>query len=170
MTPNRHTREIVADGEAEDLLPSGDRPPDHVLVDRERRAYLADAVLVLPERLRAVVIGYFYEERPMLELAAELGVTESRVSQLRAEALIRDGLNAHLDPDTLPAEPRPRWPPGQAPGRLPRGHRRLLRLPGPARRGPTAPARTDRRGGHAGTRSRLNRRSGNGFARSVATE
>jgi RNA polymerase sigma factor for flagellar operon FliA len=100
---------IVADGEAEDLLPSGDRPPDHVLVDRERRAYLADAVLALPERLRAVVIGYFYEERPMLELAAELGVTESRVSQLRAEALIllRDGLNAHLDPDTLPAEPRP---------------------------------------------------------------
>jgi RNA polymerase sigma factor FliA len=100
---------IVADGEADDLLPSGDRAPDHVLVDRERRAYLADAVLALPERLRAVVIGYFFEERPMLEIAAELGVTESRVSQLRAEALIllRDGLNAHLDPDTLPAEPRP---------------------------------------------------------------
>ena len=35
---------------------------------------------------------------------------ESIVSQLRAEALIllRDGLNAHLDPDTLPAEPRPK--------------------------------------------------------------
>ena len=45
----------------------------------------------------------------MLEIADELGVTESRVSQLRAEALIllRDGLNAHLDPDHLPAEPRP---------------------------------------------------------------
>jgi RNA polymerase sigma factor for flagellar operon FliA len=100
---------IVAEGEGDGLLPSGDRAPDHVLVDRERRAYLADAVLALPERLRAVVIGYFYEERPMLEIAAELGVTESRVSQLRAEALIllRDGLNAHLDPDTLPAESRP---------------------------------------------------------------
>jgi RNA polymerase sigma factor FliA len=99
---------IVADGETGDLLPSGDRAPDHVLVDRERRAYLSDAVLALPERLRTVVIGYFYEERPMLEIAAELGVTESRVSQLRAEALIllRDGLNAHLDPDTLPAAPR----------------------------------------------------------------
>jgi RNA polymerase sigma factor for flagellar operon FliA len=99
----------VADGDADDLLPSGDRAPDHVLVDRERRAYLSDAVLALPERLRAVVIGYFFQERPMLEIAAELGVTESRVSQLRAEALIllRDGLNAHLDPDTLPAEPRP---------------------------------------------------------------
>ena len=32
---------IVADGEADDLLPSGDRAPDHVLVDRERPAYLA---------------------------------------------------------------------------------------------------------------------------------
>jgi RNA polymerase sigma factor FliA len=100
---------IVADGDADDLLPSGDHAPDHVLVDRERRAYLSDAVLALPERLRAVVIGYFFQERPMLEIAAELGVTESRVSQLRAEALIllRDGLNALLDPDTLPAEPRP---------------------------------------------------------------
>jgi len=65
-------------------------------------------VLALPERLRAVVVGYFYKERPMLEIAAELGVTESRVSQLRAEALIllRDGLNAHLDPDTVPPSPR----------------------------------------------------------------
>ena len=35
---------IVADGEAGDLLPSADRAPDHVLVDRERRAYLSDAV------------------------------------------------------------------------------------------------------------------------------
>ena len=161
---------IVADGEAEDLLPSGDRPPDHVQVDRERRAYLADAVLALPERLRAVVIGYFYEERPMLELAAELGVTESRVSQPPGRG-----------PDPAPRRPqRPpgpghppgrapaRGPPGQAPGRLPRGHRRLLRLPGPARRRPAAPARTGRRGGHAGTRARLNRRSGNGFACSAA--
>jgi RNA polymerase sigma factor for flagellar operon FliA len=100
---------IVADGDADDLLPSGERGPDHVLVDRERRAYLSDAVLALPERLRAVVIGYFYQERPMLEIAAQLGVTESRISQLRAEALIllRDGLNAHLDADALPAEPRP---------------------------------------------------------------
>ena len=100
---------IVAEGAADDLLPSGDHGPDQLLVDRERRAYLTDAVLALPERLRAVVIGHFYEERPMLEIAAELGVTESRVSQLRAESLIllRDGLNAHLDPDTLPPAPRP---------------------------------------------------------------
>jgi Sigma-70, region 4 len=116
-------------------------------------------VLALPERLRAVVIGYFYQERPMLEIAAELGVTESRVSQLRAEALIllRDGLDAHLDPGTLPAEP---W----REGRLPHRHRRLLGLPGPPRRGPAVPARAGRRGGLAGARLGLNRRSGKGFA------
>jgi RNA polymerase sigma factor for flagellar operon FliA len=136
---------VVADGEADDLPPSGDRGPDHVLVDRERPAYLSDAVLALPERLRAVVIGYFYQERPMLEIAAELGVTESRVSQLRAEVLIllRDGLNAHLDPDTFRPSPGPRaaWPSAGPP---PRRHRRLLGLPGPPRRGPAIPARAGR--------------------------
>jgi RNA polymerase sigma factor for flagellar operon FliA len=47
-----------------------------------------------------VITGCFFEERPMVQIAAELGVTESRVSQLRAEALVllKDGLNTHLDP------------------------------------------------------------------------
>jgi DNA-directed RNA polymerase specialized sigma subunit len=71
----RHAATRIRGALLDDLLPSGDRGPDHVLVDRERRANLSDAVLALPERLRAVVIGYFYQERPMLEIAAELGVT-----------------------------------------------------------------------------------------------
>ena len=47
-------------------------------------------------RLRRVVEAYFFEERLMQSIAAELGVTESRVSQLRAEALVllRDGINS----------------------------------------------------------------------------
>jgi RNA polymerase sigma factor FliA len=100
---------IVTDGEVEDLLPAAAETPDQVLVQREQLAYLVDAVASLPERLRHVVTGYFFEERPMQEIAAELGVTESRVSQLRSEALdlLRDGMNAHLDPDVLAAEPRP---------------------------------------------------------------
>lgn len=99
---------IVEQG-GEELLPTGGEPPEAVLLDRERRAYLVDAVLALPERLHQVVTGYFFEERPMHRIADELGVTESRVSQLRAEALalIRDGLNANLDPEALPPEPRP---------------------------------------------------------------
>src|SRR6266540_1428516 len=97
---------IVEQGE--ELLPTGEAPPEAVLLDRERRAYLVDAVLALPERLRQVVRGYFFEERPMHEIADELGVTESRVSQLRTEALalIRDGLTANLDPEALPPEAR----------------------------------------------------------------
>lgn len=40
----------------------------------------------------------------MRELAADLGVTESRISQMRAEALkmLRDGLNAQLSPEMVP--------------------------------------------------------------------
>ncbi|HEV8651055.1 MAG TPA: sigma-70 family RNA polymerase sigma factor [Actinomycetes bacterium] len=100
---------IAAEGDAEGLLPADGETPDQVLLDRERLAYLADAVVALPERLRLVVTAYFLEERPVLEIAAELGVTESRVSQLRSEALVllKDGLNAHLDPGTLPPEPQP---------------------------------------------------------------
>jgi RNA polymerase sigma factor FliA len=100
---------IVEQG-SEELLPGGDAPPESVLLDRERRAYLVDAVAALPERLRRVITAYFFQERPMHRIADDLHVTESRVSQLRAEALalIRDGLNANLDPDRLPPEPRPR--------------------------------------------------------------
>src|SRR6266511_3985191 len=99
---------IVEQG-GDDLLPTSDDPPETVLLDRERRAYLMDAVMALPERLRRVVVDSFFAERPMHEIAAELGVTESRISQLRAEALtlLRNGLNAHLAPDALPPEPRP---------------------------------------------------------------
>lgn len=61
--------------------------PAEQLEQREMTAYVRDAVANLPERLRRVVVGYFLEERPMAELAAELGVTESRISHMRSEAL-----------------------------------------------------------------------------------
>jgi RNA polymerase sigma factor for flagellar operon FliA len=85
---------------AEDMVTEPGAGPEELLIRRERLGYLRHAIEVLPERLRAVIVGYFFEERPMARIAAELGVTESRVSQLRAEALtlLKDGLNAHLDP------------------------------------------------------------------------
>jgi RNA polymerase sigma factor for flagellar operon FliA len=85
---------------ADDMVIERSPGPEEVLLRRERLGYLRDAVDVLPPRLRAVIVGYFFEERPMAQIADELGVTESRVSQLRAEALglLRDGLNTHLDP------------------------------------------------------------------------
>lgn len=100
---------LVLEGDAESFLAAGDESPEEAMVSRERRAYLTDAVAALPDRLRRVVIGYFFEERSMQDLADELGVSESRVSQLRAEALLllKDGINAQLDPDTVTTEVRP---------------------------------------------------------------
>lgn len=83
--------------------------PEQALEHAELLTYLSEAVAELPERLRRVVEGYFLAEQPMAELAAELGVTESRISQLRAEAmvLLRDALNSQLDPALVPAHSRP---------------------------------------------------------------
>ncbi|MBW6438565.1 sigma-70 family RNA polymerase sigma factor [Actinoplanes hulinensis] len=85
---------------ADDIVTEPGAGPEEMLLRRERFGYLRHAVEALPERLRTVVQGYFFEERPMVQIAADLGVSESRVSQLRAEALVllRDGLNTHLDP------------------------------------------------------------------------
>ena len=72
--------------------------PEELIVDRERIGYLHDAIDNLPARLKTVVEAYYFHNRPMAELAEELGVTESRISQMRAEAtaLLRDGMNAAL--------------------------------------------------------------------------
>jgi RNA polymerase sigma factor for flagellar operon FliA len=98
-----------AAGTAEDMVPERTAGPEELLLHRERIGYLHHAIDALPDRLGQVVRAYFFEERPMTEIAAELGVTESRVSQLRAEALIlmRDGLNSHLDPEMVADQDRP---------------------------------------------------------------
>lgn len=103
-----------------DALPSADHhlgatsgggpSPERSLLDRERIGYLRDAIDALPERLRYVVIGTFFEERTLAELAGELGVTESRISHMRAEAtsLLREALHRTLAddaPDPSPARP-----------------------------------------------------------------
>lgn len=78
-------------------------PEENLLVD-ERLRYLSAAVEELPERLRLVVRGLFFEDRTVLEIADELGVTQSRISQLRTQAMgmLRDAMNSSLDPDLAP--------------------------------------------------------------------
>ncbi|HEX8627023.1 MAG TPA: sigma-70 family RNA polymerase sigma factor [Catenuloplanes sp.] len=94
-------------GVADEMVTERTAGPEELLIRRERIGYLHNAIEALPQRLRVVVTGYFMQERPMADIAAELGVTESRVSQLRAEALmlLKDGLNAHLDPELVPRRP-----------------------------------------------------------------
>jgi RNA polymerase sigma factor for flagellar operon FliA len=104
-----HYDSIVTDGDAEEIMPADTRSPDSVLIDREKQGYLVDSVAALPERLRRVVVGYFFEELSMQDLATELGVSESRISQMRAEALIllKDGINSQLAPEEIEVEVRP---------------------------------------------------------------
>lgn len=92
-----------------DTLASRSPSPEDLAEHRERLTYLMEAVAELPERLRIVVQEYFLAERPMAEIAEMLGVTESRVSQMRAEAmvLLKDALNSQLDPELLAPAARP---------------------------------------------------------------
>jgi RNA polymerase sigma factor for flagellar operon FliA len=80
--------------------------PDGKVLEDELYGYLHDAVDALPERLRWAVVGHFGEGREMKDLAEELGVTASRVSQLCSEAisLLREGISAQLDPEAAALE------------------------------------------------------------------
>jgi RNA polymerase sigma factor FliA len=66
------------------------------LDERELRGYLRDALSLLPERHRLIVVGHFFEGRSMTELGELLGVTQSRASQLKEDALrlIRNAVRA----------------------------------------------------------------------------
>jgi RNA polymerase sigma factor FliA len=63
-------------------------------LDAEMRELLGRAIDSLPERERTVVSLRYYEEATMKETALVLGVTESRVSQMHASAILR--LRANL--------------------------------------------------------------------------
>lgn len=81
------------------LSDTSELQPLEELERRELVAYLRDAIDLLPERHRLVIVGYFLDNQTSQDLAAFLGVTESRVSQLRSEALamLKDGIEAQYD-------------------------------------------------------------------------
>lgn len=93
----------------ESALPHRDPSPEDELLRGEQHHVLHAAVSALPDRLRTVVTMYFLEGRPMADIAELLDVSESRVSQMRAEALVllRDGINHELEPEAVPASERP---------------------------------------------------------------
>jgi RNA polymerase sigma factor for flagellar operon FliA len=90
-------------GAAEEMVAESSDGPEDLLIKRERLGYLHQAIQALPDRLRLVVEASFLQEQPLSDVAAQLGVTESRISQLRTEALrlLREGLNSTLAPELL---------------------------------------------------------------------
>jgi RNA polymerase sigma factor FliA len=99
----------VPESSVADSLRDPSRTPEEEVLTQERAHWLRAAVAELPERLRVVVEGLYLHDGTIADLAAELGVTQSRISQLRTEALnlMRDGLNTAFDPDLVAAPTRP---------------------------------------------------------------
>src|SRR5689334_20390030 len=80
------------------LVPSEPPSPDRSYEEREVRDRIRAAIASLPPRERKVVALYYYGEATMKQIGAEIGVNESRVSQLHARAIrrLRDALGSML--------------------------------------------------------------------------
>ncbi|MCA1563713.1 MAG: FliA/WhiG family RNA polymerase sigma factor [Acidobacteria bacterium] len=71
------------------LVPSEPQAPDKAFEEAEVRDRILSAIASLPPRERKVVGLYYYGEVTMKQIGAEIGVNESRVSQLHARAIQR---------------------------------------------------------------------------------
>jgi RNA polymerase sigma factor for flagellar operon FliA len=71
------------------LLPSEPPAPDRAYETQEVRERVRAAIATLPPRERRVIGRYYFEEATMKQIGAEIGVNESRVSQLHARAVQR---------------------------------------------------------------------------------
>ncbi len=93
MVLSLDTAPACEDGEALSLADTiaDEASPDPLLVveDQEKVEALAKAIEALPERERLVVSLYYNEGLTMKEVSRVLGVSESRVSQLHTQAVLR---------------------------------------------------------------------------------
>lgn len=71
------------------LVPSEPTAPDKAFEQQEVRDRIRAAIATLPPRERKVIGLYYYAEATMKQIGAEIGVNESRVSQLHARAIQR---------------------------------------------------------------------------------
>ncbi|MGB7218711.1 MAG: FliA/WhiG family RNA polymerase sigma factor [Vicinamibacterales bacterium] len=76
------------------LVPSEPDSPHKAFEKTETRTRVRAAILSLPVRERKVISLYYYGEVTMKDIGSEIGVNESRVSQLHARAIrrLRDAL------------------------------------------------------------------------------
>lgn len=71
------------------LMPSEPPSPHKAFETQEVRDRVRRAMVALPPRERKIVSMYYFGEATMKQIGAEIGVNESRVSQLHARALDR---------------------------------------------------------------------------------
>src|SRR5690606_758740 len=93
-----------------ELLVSESQQPEDTILEAERTGFLRSAVDVLPEKMRHIVTAIYFDDKTVKEIAEELDITHSAVSQQRSEAirLLRDGMNTHFADDDSTHEPESR--------------------------------------------------------------
>src|SRR5688500_16519194 len=82
------------------MVPAEPERPDLQYERDEVRERVRVAIATLPAREQRVIALYYYNEVTMKDIGAELGVNESRVSQLHARAIrrLREALGADVTP------------------------------------------------------------------------
>ena len=80
------------------LIPSEPEQPDTAYERQETKDRVCAAIASLPPREQKVIGLYYYGEATMKQIGAEIGVNESRVSQLHARAIrrLRDALSSMM--------------------------------------------------------------------------
>jgi RNA polymerase sigma factor for flagellar operon FliA len=87
------------------MVPSEPPSPDKALEQCEIKGHVRDAIASLPPRERKVIGLYYFGEVTMKRIGAEIGVNESRVSQLHARAIqrLRKALAQQFESDAAAA-------------------------------------------------------------------
>jgi RNA polymerase sigma factor FliA len=71
------------------LSDNGAESPQNQMMAKQLLQVLGDAIESLPEKERLVVTLYYYEELNLKEIGEIMSLTESRISQLHSQAVIR---------------------------------------------------------------------------------
>jgi RNA polymerase sigma factor for flagellar operon FliA len=81
-----------------ELAPCSSPSPEDVASDRQLVTHLLRLAAQLPEQQKLVMLQCYVEDRSQKEVAAMLGVTESRVSQIHAKAVRSLAIQSGLQP------------------------------------------------------------------------
>lgn len=74
--------------QAESISNESERSPVDLAVVRELSELVAERITQLPEMQRKVLALYYFEDLRLREIAAVFGVTESRICQIHAQAIL----------------------------------------------------------------------------------
>lgn len=81
--------EKLIEGNTSSFVSSESSLPENIICDKEIVETLKMSIDELPEREKAIIAFYYYDELTYKEIGKILGVSESRISQLHSKAISR---------------------------------------------------------------------------------